>query len=1106
MSLDRERAGRCLKTFDFEELFIELMGWDHPNLKVTAPAVNDREFEFQAIARKRGMLALRCAPADGGDMPDHATRRKVEKHVAKVVHEHLIIFTDGARKVQIWQWVKREPGKPIRCREHRFNIHQSGESLIQKLDGIAYTLEDEETLTHTGVTGGVRAAFDVERRITKRFYDRFKKQHEAFRAFLKGIPDEALQRWYVSVMLNRLMFIYFIQKKGFLDDDPAYLTSKLQESKHRGKDRFYNDFLCPLFFEGFAKVESERRPEFKKLLGSVPYLNGGIFQRHEIERLHGETIHIADAAFEKIFAFFEEYQWHLDDRPLRNDNEINPDVLGHIFEKYINQKQMGAYYTKEDITGYIAQNTVLPRLFDMVKKLCKVAFVGERSVWSLLSEEPDRYIYPAVKHGCDVPLPKSIAAGIDDVAKRTEWNMAAPEKWALPTEIWREVVARRQRCEEVKAKLANGEITDINDLITYNLDIRQFAQDVVETCEGPDLLRAFWRSINGRIPEKSNENFHHGITILDPTCGSGAFLFAALNILEPLYEACLDRMQAFLDDLDASGAKHSPGKMSDFRKTLEEVAGHPNRAYFVYKSIIINNLFGVDIMEEAVEICKLRLFLKLVAQVDDVSKIEPLPDIDFNIRAGNTLVGYATRDDVKRAFQSGKFDFGDALKKIEGKAQAVDDLFKLFRQEQTKLGAAIEPRNKETLKAHLKELNEELNRYLADEYRIDPDDETAYAKWLKSHKPFHWFIEFYGIMHAGGFDVIIGNPPYVEYSKVKRTYRIKYYKTENCGNLYAFVLERNASLVRNRGRTGMIVPHSAVCTDRMAEVQHLLTGLSATTWISTYGIRPAKLFVGVDQRLAIYVSLHAGVSARTLASRYHHWHSKFRPYLFSLVEYANISAIRFQNSLPKIHCERELTLWAKLSDEMPLSEDIVVRPTNTAYYHNAPRYWIRAMDFPPYFWNEREGEKVSSQVKSLGLASQSNVSLVVAILNSTVFYWWFIILSDCRHLNVRELYAFPVGIDSMNADIRNTLPQLAAGLMDDYTKHAQRKECFYKTTGQVVYDEFYPKYSKRIIDEIDRVLAKHYGFTDEELDFIINYDIKYRMGRDWIEEWKGAEE
>src|SRR5207302_7118464 len=104
----------------------------------------------------------------------------------------------------------------------------------------------------------------------------------------------------------------------------------------------------------------------------------------------------------------------------------------------------------------------------------------------------------------------------------------------------------------------------------------------------------------------------------------------------------------------------------------------PNRRYFIYKSIILNNLYGVDIMEEAVEICKLRLFLKLVAQVDpDPRKenggIEPLPDIDFNILAGNTLVGFATKQEVMQALTSKgvkgatqfKLEFDDTRERFE---------------------------------------------------------------------------------------------------------------------------------------------------------------------------------------------------------------------------------------------------------------------------------------------------------------------------------------------------------------------------------------------------------------------------------------------------------
>ena len=88
----------------------------------------------------------------------------------------------------------------------------------------------------------------------------------------------------------------------------------------------------------------------------------------------------------------------------------------------------------------------------------------------------------------------------------------------------------------------------------------------------------------------------------------------------------------------------------------------------------------------------------------------------------------------------------------------------------------------------------------------------------------------------------------------------------------------------------------------------------------------------------------------------------------------------------------------------------------------------------------------------------------------------------------------------MTTNNKQSLARINKQLMKDYQKNSIRKEAQYKATGKVIYDEFYPKHSKSIIDGIDHILAKHYGFTDEELDFIINYDIKFRMGRNSDEE------
>ena len=155
-------------------------------------------------------------------------------------------------------------------------------------------------------------------------------------------------------MMNNLGFIYFIQKRGFLNSDTNYLNNRLRRMQDRfGRDRFqsfYRLFMLRLFHEGLGQPEAKRRPELETLLGRVPYLNGGLFDVHDIER-DNPDVHIPDEAFERIFAFFEKYQWHLDSRPLRNDNEINPDVLGYIFEKYVNRNKWVHTILKKILLG-----------------------------------------------------------------------------------------------------------------------------------------------------------------------------------------------------------------------------------------------------------------------------------------------------------------------------------------------------------------------------------------------------------------------------------------------------------------------------------------------------------------------------------------------------------------------------------------------------------------------------------------------------------------------------------------------------------------------------------------------------------------------------------
>ena len=1075
MPVSIEELRPHLQVFDFSRLFVEGLGWDHYGTEPFVVRVNERDYTLNPIAEKAGFAVYECDSSVDNNIPQYPVRRKIESEVAKRTFEHLIIFTDPGRKAQVWQWVRRESGKPAACREYAYTTGGSGDHLLQRIQPLFVSLDEEPSLNIALVASRVRAALDVER-VTKRFYDRFQKELEDFGKFIEGITAQGDRDWYASLMLNRMMFVYFVQKQGFLDEDRDYLRNRLKMVQEQGGggrfQQFYRLFLLRLFHEGLGQPEAQRAPDLAALLGRVPFLNWGLFDVHDLER-DNPGISIPDAAFERVFDFFDGYRWHLDERPYREDNEINPDVLGYIFEKYVNQKQMGAYYTKEDITGYISRNAVVPYLFDAAKKECPVAFGQDGGVWRLLQDDPDRYIYPAVGHGIawnarqpeapislDAPfdLPDDIAAGIDEVSKRGGWNAPAPDDYALPTETWREVVARRQRYEEVRVKLASGDVQNVNDLITLNLDVERFAVDVVAQSEGPELLRAFWHALYG-----NQERSDTGISVLDPTCGCGAFLFAALNVLEPLYTACLEGMRGFLDDAERSERKRSPEHLGDFRRILDQVEKHPSERYFILKSIVLNNLYGVDIMGEAVEICKLRLFLKLVAQLESYDQIEPLPDIDFNVRAGNTLVGFTSLETVRQAMT------------VMPNGQ--------HRQ--------VFPEDKQALRDRLRSLDDELDLHLAREYGVDPSKPAAYGAWRASHQPFHWFVEF---MDKGGFDVVIGNPPYVEYSKVKGLYSVPGMVTEECGNLYAMMMERSLTILSD-GRFGMIVPVSGACTDGFAPLRSSLAGAGDMV-VSHFNDRPSRLFDGIEHcRLSIYL-LNVGSSARRVFSTaYNKWQAIERGKLFQSLTFIESTGTDSNSLLPKFGHPLEMSVLQKFHRKpSTLKAPAKGSGQGSIFYTRKLSSFVQILDFVPVIYDAAGKLRKPSELKEIKFDSQVNKGAVLAFLNSTLFYWLVTLFSDCRNLNKREIEMTRLNLD--DKDRIRRMASIAEELMDDIQTHSEMSTINYRTRGSLTIQSTYPRLSKAIIDEIDRVLAEHYGFTAEELDFIINYDIKYRMGRE----------
>lgn len=673
-----EKTREALNSFDFRRLFIRELGWSNPSNRPAQGQAKSVEYTRTPVAELSGAVVIEISTTDG-KIPAADIRKAIVADVSTLHYENVLIFLDTERTQSIWHWQKREDRKTFH-REHHYIKGQPGDHFIAKLVNLATDLSDfdkDGNISIAEVARRLRDALDVER-VTKKFFADYQQQHLKFLDLIQGITDDRDRRWYASVLLNRLMFIYFLQKKLFLNDgNQNYLSDKLKETqKSLGQNQFYANFLHALFFEGFAHPEHLRPIAINLQIGRIPYLNGGLFLRHGIE-LKYPDIKVHDEAFENLFELFDGYSWSLDDTPGGTDNEINPDVLGYIFEKYINQKAYGAYYTRPEITEYLCEQTIYKLILDQIN---------------------------------DAPLPEGVPAAL-------------------------------------AAKLRPRHFDTIQDML-LEMDA--------------DTLRKLIIGPNAILPH---------LSILDPACGSGAFLVAAMKTLINVYAAVLGRIE-FLNDSKLSSW------LDDIRKN------HPSVNYFIKKQIITNNLFGVDIMEEATEIAKLRLFLALVASAEKANQLEPLPNIDFNILAGNSLIGMLRVDkqrfDQRSQPKSIQFDMF-AEKHVKSYADLViekEAAVRAYRSQQSSGNDDLQAL-RESIELQRKQANETLHNLLLEEFtnlRIQyeqavwdeiagkagkPQKRSLTIEDIEKLEPFHWAYEFSEIFNRrDGFDVIITNPPW----------------------------------------------------------------------------------------------------------------------------------------------------------------------------------------------------------------------------------------------------------------------------------------------------------------------------------------------------------
>ncbi|MCY4630301.1 MAG: Eco57I restriction-modification methylase domain-containing protein [bacterium] len=644
------------------------------------------------------------------------------------------------------------------------------------------------------------------------------------------------------------------------------------------------------------------------------------------------------------------------------------------------------------------------------------------------------------------------------------------------------MVHRRERYARLLDMLSDSERRwSIDDAITENLDLPGLLSDYLSQLrDAGECQRAF--------------EVLSSLTVCDPTVGSGAFLFAALDVLEPLYGTLLARAE----ELDARG-QPAPDFYAEARR-------HPNEQYWALKTVCLHSLYGVDIMAEAPEVAKLRLFLKLTAQIDRVEDLEPLPDLDFNIKCGNLLVGVRDGGDAAKRIAPTRADGQLSLDSvgrigaISAVATEMADAYDAF--------VAIQATHDHRGVAAAKNALQARSRSL----RADCDDllhglreETApLDQWVASHQPFHWFIEFPSIWRNGGFDVIIGNPPYIK-AKDVTDYRWVGYATAKCPDLYAVCVERASTLLNNNGRFAMIVMHS-LCFHKGFETlrNHLQMHFEAL-WISSFSRASDSLFSGSAKvRNSIIFASQLGKNG-LFTTRCHRWLVTSRPQLFSAIEYGKPARrLLTCGNAPKWPFGDDqivLATFATLANSAATIEASTEREARfqLGFKTTAGVQTLGVYISEPPTVNPATGEPEITSSESSGwfrFNDERHRDIALMCLGGRWGYLWWLMFGDEFHVTREVLAALPCDItrlmtanpvssstssDLEVGDIGERIISLSQSLQSEMVNHVE-----YNLRGsgstRVLAGRYRVWKLRHLTDEADWLLAQAWGLSLKEFE------------------------
>ena len=863
-------------------------------------------------------------------------------------------------------------------------------------DSVSVTLDDLEE------------AFSVER-VTKEFFDKYAEKFYQLKDYLENNSEFKAEsqahgfnaEQFAKKLLGQIVFLYFLQKKGWLGvginsdwgtGSPSFMRKIFQDNESTGKN-FFDEVLEPLFYTALNVDRSRKNDLYPRLNLRIPFLNGGLFEELDNYDWQKNNFSIPNEIFSNVYIkgrdadgildIFDRYNFTInEDEPTEREVAIDPEMLGKVFENLLDvstRKSKGAFYTPREIVHYMCRETLISYLVEKSK-------IAEEAIRNFI-------LYGDYFKDADI------------------------------------------------ANFAENKDLQISD------EIFSPAQNVNRLAELDKFLQA--------------------VKVADLAVGSGAFLLGMLNEITKAREV----LTAYLNF----------GRDEKIMRNL----------YDLKIETIKNSIFACDIEPSAVDIAKLRLWLTIVIDDEPTAdknsfKPKPLPNLDCNIICGNSLIDefegvqLIKHSKVLNNMAEAK---GQGLLLQEEIDVRIADLIRV----QKNLFHESDHARKEEYRRYIRDIYDGIileqlgkNSALAKRYKL--------AAQQKSLPFILWQFYFPTVFKEnGGFDIIIGNPPYGAKISAsdKKIFKKNFLctktitgKQKGSTDTFALFIEKSFNLCNKGGIVNLIVSMSIISSDSMTALHNLLEANCKVIRIVPFSDHPQRVFATVAFSTAIisFKKTLTPIEKIFTAKLMRRSGKNTLTKMMSNLTFVESSKVKLPGRYPKIGTDMQLAIIEKMFAFNKKIADYADEDGEPFYYRTSGgRYFKIVTDY-----------STGSTQETMYFVQPKFTKLIAATL-STSFFWFYVqVYCDDHHVKRFEMETFP--LPNLEKFSRLEIEHVE-NVYSKYLVDIEKNSSVFKSGTK----NYKIVRSKPLIDKLDDMIGKFYGLTEAEINFIKNFELEIRM-------------